>query len=309
MNFGDRFAAAVAERGNPCLVGLDPHPTQLPEEFAAARAPFANDSNGPSVEERARDIERFSLAIVELLAGRVPAVKPQSAFFELYGAHGAAAWDRVVRASHAAGLLVIGDVKRGDIDSTARAYAQAFLEGVSASDRDGTCDAITVNPYLGSDSITPFVETCARSDRGIFVLVRTSNPGAKTFQDHGDPPLYLVVADKVAEWGRALIGSSKLSSIGAVVGATHPRELALLRARMPNTPFLIPGYGAQGAGGADIAGGFLAGGRGAIVNSSRGILFAHRQPKYAGRHWKDAARAAVDDMIAELNAAIAAQST
>ncbi|MFN0243295.1 MAG: orotidine-5'-phosphate decarboxylase [Planctomycetota bacterium] len=311
MNFGDRFAAAVAERGNPCLVGLDPHPSQLPEEFAAARAPVDNGGNGaggPTTEERARDVERFLLGIVEVIAGRVPAVKPQSAFFELYGAPGAAAWDRVVRASHAAGLLVIGDVKRGDIDSTARAYAQAFLEGVSASDRDGCCDAITVNPYLGTDSITPFLETCARSERGIFVLVRTSNPGAKTFQDHGDPPLYLVVADKVNEWGSALVGNSNLSSVGAVVGATHPRELALLRARMPHTPFLIPGYGAQGASGSDIAGGFLPGGRGAIVNSSRGILFAHRQPRHAGRHWKDAARAALDEMIAELNAVIAAHS-
>lgn len=296
--FADRLDAAIARTGNPCLLGLDPHLDLLPDEFALAR-----DRSAPRAT-RARELERFCLELVELAAGRVPAVKPQSAFFEVFGADGALAWERVVREARSAGLLVIGDVKRGDIDSTARAYARAFLETGDAT----ACDAVTVNPFLGSDSIAPFLESCRRTGRGIYVLVRTSNPGSKLFQEHGTPPLYERIADAVAEWGKELVGTSGLSSVGAVVGATHPRELAQLRERMPRTPFLIPGYGAQGAGAADIAGGFLPRGRGAIVNSSRGILFAYKQPAYRGRHWKDALSAALDAMIAEINGAVRAHA-
>jgi orotidine-5'-phosphate decarboxylase len=294
-NYADRLDAAVTRAGNPCLIGLDPHPQYLPEEFAAART-------SPSRAERAAAAGDFLCEIIDLVAGKVPAVKPQSALFEVHGADGAAEWERVVRAARAAGLLVIGDVKRGDIDSTARAYATAYLEGSYAGD-DARCDAITINPYLGADSVQPFLDACARTGGGVYVLVRTSNPGGGIFQEHGDPPLHLRVADAVVEWGRSLIGTSGLSSVGAVVGATHPKELALLRARMPSTPLLIPGYGAQGAGAAEVAGGFLPGGRGALVNSSRGILFAWREPRYAGTHWKDATRAALEEMIAALSAA------
>ena len=296
-NFADRLDAAVARAGNPCLIGLDPHPQLLPDEFAAART-------STSRAERAAAAADFLCEIVDVASGRVPAVKPQSALFEVHGPEGAAAWERVVRAARASDLLVIGDVKRGDIDSTARAYATAFLEGAYAAD-DARCDAITINPYLGTDSVQPFLDACSRTGAGVYVLVRTSNPGGGVFQEHGDPPLYLRVADAVVEWGRSLVGRSGLSSVGAVVGATHPGELALLRARMPATPFLIPGYGAQGAGAADVLGGFLPGGRGALVNSSRGILFAWREPRFAGRHWKDATRAALDEMIAALPAAAA----
>jgi orotidine-5'-phosphate decarboxylase len=294
MNFADRMQEAVARCGNAALVGLDPHAESLPEEFAAVRAP------GASRAERARACADFLCQVIELAAGLVPAVKPQSAFFELYGADGAAAWERVVAAARAAGLLVIGDVKRGDIDTTAKAYARAFLDPACAG--EAHCDAITVNPYLGADAVQPFVEACRAHDAGLFVLVRTSNKNSGLFQDHGTPRLYEQVARAVDAWGSELVGQSGLSSIGAVVGATHPAELAALRKLLPRTPFLIPGYGAQGAGAAEIAGGFLAGGRGALVNSSRGILFACKQPRHAGRPWKDATRAALAEMTAELRA-------
>ena len=294
MNFADRMQEAVARCGNAALVGLDPHADSLPEEFAAVRAP------GSSRAERAKACADFLCQVIEIAAGTVPAVKPQSAFFELYGADGAAAWERVVAAARAAKLLVIGDVKRGDIDTTAKAYARAFLDPACAG--EALCDAITVNPYLGGDAVQPFVEACRAHDAGLFVLVRTSNKHSALFQDHGTPKLYEQVARAVDAWGAELVGRSGLSSIGAVVGATHPSELAALRKLLPRTPFLIPGYGAQGAGAAEIAGGFLAGGRGALVNSSRGILFAHKQPRHAGRPWKDATRAALAEMTAELRA-------
>jgi orotidine-5'-phosphate decarboxylase len=297
-SFADRLEAAVARVENPCLVGLDPHLDSLPEEFARARDPSAARA------ERARAVGDFLCAVLEIAAGKVAAVKPQSAFFELFGADGASTWERVTSAAHAAGLLVIGDVKRGDIDSTARAYARAYLEGTGAREESSACDAITVNPYLGADSLQPFVESCRRSGSGIYVLVRTSNPGSAPLQLHGDPPLFERVADLVVTAGSALVGECGLSSIGAVVGATHPNELAMLRARMPRTPFLLPGYGAQGAGAKDIAAGFLPRGRGALVNSSRGILFAYKQPQYRGLHWKDAAEKALAAMIGEVNAAV-----
>jgi orotidine-5'-phosphate decarboxylase len=290
MNYADRLDAAILRTGNPCLVGFDPHVDSLPPEFAIARDPQASRA------EAAQACGDFLCEVIELCAGTVPAVKPQSAFFEVHGADGVRAWERVVGAAKSAGLLVIGDVKRGDIDSTAKAYAKAFLENAPA------CDAVTLNPYLGTDSIRPFLESCRANDAGIYVLVRTSNKDSKLFQEHGTPPLYEKVADAVVAWGAELVGACGLSSVGAVVGATHPSELVKLRARMPRTPLLVPGYGAQGAGADEVRGAFLAGGRGALINSSRGILFAYKQPQYAGMHWKDATRAALALMIAELRA-------
>jgi orotidine-5'-phosphate decarboxylase len=297
-NYADRLEAAVAELGNPCLVGLDPHLDLLPDEFAVAR-----DSGAPRAA-RAAAVEEFLLGIVELAAGRVPAVKPQSAFFERLGADGARVWERVVAEARRAGLLVIGDVKRSDIASTARAYGQAYLEDAA----DARCDAITVNPYLGTDSVEPMLETCKRAGAGLYILVRTSNPGSGLFQQHGEPPLTRVVAAEVERWGEGLRGERGLSSVGAVVGATHGEELATLRALMPHTPLLIPGYGAQGAGAAETLPGFLPGGRGALVNSSRGILYAWRQPRHAGLSWKDASRAALDEMIGVFRSVLGPQA-
>jgi orotidine-5'-phosphate decarboxylase len=301
MSFADRLDAAVRRAGNPCLLGIDPHLELLPEPFACARdAALARG-------ERARALGDFCCELVELAAGRVAAVKPQSAFFELFGADGAAQWERVVRCARDAGLLVIGDVKRGDISSTAAAYAQAFLEGLPGASA-ARCDAITVNPFLGRDSLEPFAAAARRADAGLYVLLRTSNPGGRELQSHGDPPLYERVADMVRDLGSELRGACGLSSIGAVVGATLPEELARLRGRLPSTPFLLPGYGAQGAGAAEIRAGFLpedgGRGRGALVNSSRGVAFAWKSGPFAGRPWKDAARLALDAMVADVARAL-----
>ena len=299
MNFADRLDAAVERVANPCLVGIDPHLDLLPDEFAVARDPSAPRP------ERAAALEAFGCELVELCAGRVAAVKPQSAFFELLGADGVRAWEGVVRAAREHDLLVIGDVKRGDIASTAAAYATALLEG--GGDDSSRCDAITVSPYLGPDTLEPFVEASARCDGGLFVLVRTSNPGGGAFQLHGEPPLYERVAAELGRLGEPLRGACGLSSIGAVVGATHPAELALLRKLLPETPFLLPGYGAQGGSARDIVAAFPDPEhpcRGGLVNSSRGVAFAWRKPENAGRSWKDAADDALGAMIADLRGAL-----
>lgn len=294
-SFADRLAAAVRSRRNPTVVGLDPHLDLLPEEYAAARDPRVPRA------ERAEAVCEFLLEVVRLVAPHVPAVKPQSAFFEALGADGAVAWERVVRASREAGLLVIGDVKRGDIGSTARAYATAFLEGTGPEDEPHLCDAVTLNPMLGSDSIQPFVEACARTGRGLYILVRTSNPSSAEFQAPGSPCLSERVADAVKQWGSELVGREGWSSVGAVVGATHPDELSALRARMPQTPLLLPGYGAQGAGARDVVAAFT-GLDGALVNSSRGILFAGaKQPE---RDWREATLEAVETMATDLRGAL-----
>lgn len=296
MNFADRLAAAVAATRSPCVLGLDPHPGLLPEPFAIARDPSAPRA------VRARAVGDFLCELVDLARGRVPAVKPQSAFFELLGADGAAAWERVVAHAHDAGLLVIGDVKRGDIASTARAYADAYLSESSGSDPATLCDAITVNPYLGSDSIEPFLEVCRETGRGLFVLVRTSNPGSADFQLHGDPPLAELVAMRVRQWGEDLTGETGLSAVGAVVGATHPAVLRSMRELMPRATFLLPGYGAQGAGAADTRDAFLPGARGALVSSSRSIAFAWRDAPT--KTWQRAASDALEAMVEDLRAAL-----
>ena len=224
MNFADQLHAAIERLGNPALIGIDPHLDLLPDEFAAAR-----DTTRPR-HERARALGDFAIALVDLAAGRVPAIKPQSAFFEAFGADGAVEYERVVTHAHHAGLLVIGDVKRGDIASTAAAYARGLLED-GGGDPAALADAVTVNAFLGEESITPFLEVCARTNKGIYVLVRTSNPGSADFQLCGEPTLSERIADAVTRWGRcdpALMGRCGMSSIGAVVGATHPEALAAL---------------------------------------------------------------------------------
>jgi orotidine-5'-phosphate decarboxylase len=293
MNFADKLCAAVEAKRTAAMVGLDPHLELLPEEFAAVR-----DASLPRPVRAAR-MGDFCCELVDLVAPLVPAVKPQSAFFEALGADGAVQWERVVRRAREQGLVVIGDVKRGDIQTTARAYAAAFLEGAGESSAHA-CDAITLSPFLGSDSIEPFLDVCARTGTGIFVLVRTSNPGSADFQRTGSPELSFRIAERVARWGERVLGSSGLSSVGAVVGATHAAELASFRAAMPRAPFLLPGYGAQGATARDLGGAFLAGGRGVLVNSSRGISFAYREPRYAGSTWQAAALSATRAMIDDL---------
>ncbi|MEM7307134.1 MAG: orotidine-5'-phosphate decarboxylase [Planctomycetota bacterium] len=300
MSWADRLHEAVHRVGNPCMVGLDPHLDLLPDEFAVARDPQAPR------RDRAQALSDFCWEMLDLCAGTVAVVKPQSAFFELFGADGVEAWETVVTRAHEAGLLVLGDVKRGDIASTAKAYATAFLQGVPGTDPAPLCDAVTVNPYLGDDAVEPFLEACRESGTGIYVLVRTSNAGGTRFQLHGEPALSHLVADAVSRWGEGLMGECGFSSVGAVVGATHADELADFRARMPHTPFLLPGFGAQGASAHDTLGAFSRGGLGgALIASSRGVSFAYRSERYAGKSWKDAAAASLHDMIAEVTSALA----
>ncbi len=301
MKWIDRLDAAVERVGNPCLLGVDPHLDLLPEEYAVAR-----DAHAPRTE-RALALEQFCKELLDVAAGRVGVVKPQSAFFEVLGADGVRAWESVVAHARSCGLLIIGDVKRSDIASTAAAYARAFLEDDSAETGAARCDAITVNPYLGTDSIEPFLDSCRASEGGLYVLVRTSNPGSGEFQLHGTPGVCERVAAAVSAWGEGFLGECGMSSVGAVVGATHPAELKRFRDAMPRTPLLLPGYGAQGATAHDVADAFIdpeRPWRGAIINSSRGIAFAWRKPENTGRHWKDAASSALDDMIADVRGAL-----
>lgn len=297
--FGDRLAAAVSEKGAPVLLGLDPHLALLPAPFERANDPAVDTS------ERARLIGDFCCELVDVCAERVPAVKPQSAFFEQLGSAGVAAFERVCDHARAAGLLVVGDVKRGDIASTAEAYAHAFFAPPAGADGTpvGRCDAITVSPYLGADTLEPFADAAAKAGGGLFVLVRTSNPGSGAWQGHGDPPVSELVAAGVDALGAATIGESGFSSIGAVCGATHPDQLTRWRELMPRAFLLLPGYGAQGASAKDVVGAFTDGGRGAIVASSRGIAFAYR--KAGTNDWKRAASDALDAMRADLSGALA----
>ena len=223
------------------------------------------------------------------------------------GADGVAAWESVVGQARDAGLIVLGDVKRGDIGSTATAYCQATLVQGDGNGDAPRLHAATLNPYLGTDSMQPFLDACKDSS-GIFVLVRTSNPGSADFQTLGEPELWESVARTVARWGEECASSPDgLTPVGAVVGATHPELLARARALMPRTPLLLPGYGAQGAGARDVVDAFLDGqpGQGALITASRSVCFAYRNEKHAGLHWKDAAAAALDEMTSDLSAALA----
>jgi orotidine-5'-phosphate decarboxylase len=276
---------------------------------------------------RAAAYEIFCYGVIDVVAPLVPAVKPQAAFFEECGPAGTRILARVIRRAREAGLIVICDAKRGDIGSTAQAYANAYLAGEDPQAAVWGADALTVSPYLGSDTLEPFVETAVERGAGIYVLVRTSNPGSGTFQgqatvnapthNHGQEsapaaddsandarPLYLRVAETVAELSEETDDGNGYGAVGAVVGATYPRELAQLREIMPRAPLLVPGYGSQGGGANDVAAAFQADGRGALVNNSRGILFAHAREPYAEQfgddQWQQAVQAATKDMIADL---------
>jgi orotidine-5'-phosphate decarboxylase len=295
--FADRLAGQVRSRGNAVLVGLDPRAEDLPE---ALRPP----SDDPTA--RASAYARFCREVIDVVAPLVAAVKPQSAFFEALGPAGAPALAEVIAYARENDLLVILDGKRNDIGSTALAYAEAYL-GLPPSSPWGA-DALTVNPYLGRDSLDPFVDVAKKRGGGVFVLVKTSNPGSGMFQDRAidGRPLYEHVATLVERLAAESAGKSGYGVVGAVVGATHPRQLGELRSVMPHAWFLVPGYGAQGATARDVAGAFDDRGLGVIVNSSRGIIFAHRRPeyreKYGEERWQDAVAAATRDMIAELRA-------
>jgi len=243
----------------------------------------------------------FSKGIIDVVAPLVPAVKPQVAFFEQYGPEGMGVLQQVTAYARQKGLLVILDGKRNDIGTTAAAYAEGMIGGQSVWGGD----AITVSPYLGDDSLTPFFETAEKRDGGVFVLVKTSNPGGAMLQDlktADGRPVYRHVAEFVQAASKKSSGNGRYGSIGAVVGATWPEQLAELRQLMPNVWFLVPGFGAQGGSAQDVAGAFDPEGLGAIVNNSRGIIFAHTQKKYAGLDWQRAVELATLEMTEQLNA-------
>ncbi len=292
MHFGDRLAAAVRDKKNGVLVGLDPRADRLPPAVA---------TESESVEDIAAAYQQFCFGVIDAVADLVPAVKPQAAFFEQLGPAGMTALAAVIKRARERQLIVLLDAKRGDIGSTAEAYAKGYL---GASTPWGA-DALTVNPYLGDDSLDPFVQQAKAADAGIFVLVKTSNPGGKLFQDQvaGDRKIYEHVADHVESLSKSTAGESGYGIAGAVVGATYPEELRSLRERMPHTWFLIPGFGSQGGTAEDVIAGFDQHGLGAIVNSSRAIIFAHQRAEYeqiGKTDWQRAVEQATRDMIAQV---------
>jgi len=271
-NFGDRLADAVERKRTQVVVGLDPRPDLLPVEVGG-------------------DVTRFCCGIIDAVAPHAVAVKPQLAFFEALGVDGIVACDEVCAYARSAGLMVIVDGKRGDIRSTARAYAAAYLEPRAGGDGPAA-DALTVNPYLGRDSVDPYLAACRRNGVGIFCVVKTSNPGGAEVQDLALSDGKLVwqhVALLVAEWGAELVGERGLSSVGAVIGATHPRAVSEARRLLPQAVLLLPGIGAQGATPADVARAFTSGPASALVNVSRSVIYAFRQGDQAD--WRAAAGA------------------
>jgi len=272
-HFADRLWDAVRRKGNPLCVGLDPRWESLPDEVRRRHG-------GDSLDAVAAAFEEFCLRVLDLVAPLVAVVKPQSAFFELCGPAGMLALQRVLRRARELGLITILDSKRGDIASTAAAYAEAALGGVDIGGRHfdvWDADAVTVNPYLGDDAVRPFLKAARRAGRGVFVLVRTSNEGARLFQDlqvtQAGRPVFEVVGETVRAWSREHLGRSGYGDVGAVVGATYPAELSRLRQLMPEVPFLVPGFGAQGGRADDVLPALNADGLGAVINSSRGVLY------------------------------------
>jgi len=284
------------------LVGLDPRWELLPDEIRQA----ASDAGGADSEIHARAFTGFCNEIIDIVGPLVPAVKPQVAFFEQLGPAGMVALHDVMWHARNAGLIVIADAKRGDIGSTATAYADAWMAGEDAAAAPYPADALTVNAYLGSDTLQPFVDAAVNRNAGLYVLVRTSNPGAAVFQDQksDDRTLFEAVADVVQSLNTARWPGETYGGVGAVVGATWPKELCELRARMPNAPLLVPGYGSQGGTAADVSGAFDESRLGAVINSSRGINFAYTKPEFkeqfAPEQWRQAIEAATHQMIADL---------
>lgn len=291
MNIMEKLAQRIGELKNPTVAGLDTRIEYLPESFVKEILP----EGIRSFEDAAEAVYQYNVRLVDALCGIVPAVKVQAAYYEMYGAAGMNAFERTMAYARAHGMIVMADVKRNDIGATAACYANAYIGRTDLPGGQKTAfsaDIATVNPYLGVDGIAPFAQACEANGTGIFVLVKTSNPSSGQLQDmrfEDGRTLYEAVADLVEQWGGPTRGESGYSAVGAVVGATYPQQGTALRARMPHAFFLVPGYGAQGATGADIAGCFDANGSGAIVNASRSILCAWK--KREGMAFDEAARA------------------
>jgi orotidine-5'-phosphate decarboxylase len=299
--FADRLVEAIARQRTPVAVGIDPEWEKLPSDLRRA----AIEERGETLAAVALAYERFAAGILDRLSALIPIVKFQSAFFEAAGLEGLKALHASMRLAKEAGLLIVLDGKRNDIGNTAAAYASAYLGPPPlGSERAFPSDAATVNPYLGAEGLEPFLQTAKHNGTGVFVLVRTSNPGAGALQDLvvGERTVYQTVGDWVEAWSASTKGESGYGVAGAVVGATVPQQIVDLRKRMPHVVLLLPGYGAQGGTAADAAPAFDSKGFGALVSNSRGILYAYQSAKYAGKTWQDASVAATKDMIADLAA-------
>lgn len=311
----NQLISKIRKTNAPIVVGLDPMLNYVPEHIQKA----AFVEYGETLEGAGEAIWQFNKGIVDAIYELVPAVKPQIAMYEQFGIPGLAAFRKTVDYCHEKGLVVIGDIKRGDIGSTCEAYAVGHLGKVQVGSKwygGFNEDFSTVNPYLGSDGVKPFLKVCAEEKKGIFVLVKTSNPSSGQFQDRlvrakaqeGDKPLYEVVGEQVAAWGEEYMPQEgAYSYVGAVVGATYPEQGRILRKIMPKAYILVPGYGAQGGKGADLVHFFNDDGLGAIVNSSRGIIAAYQQAQYAHlgeKGYADAARAAVLAMREDISSAL-----
>lgn len=296
----------IEEKDAPVVVGLDPMLSYIPEHIKKA----AFDEYGETLAGAGEAIWIYNKGIIDATYDLIPAVKPQIAMYEQFGIDGLIAYKKTCDYAKSKKLVVIGDIKRGDIGSTSEAYAVGHLGRVQVGNKSYAAfdeDFVTVNPYLGTDGVKPFVDVCKEHDKGIFVLVKTSNPSSGEFQDKliDGKPLYELVAEKVLEWGEACMGDT-YSNVGCVVGATYPEQGKILRKLMPKTYILVPGYGAQGGKAADLVHYFNSDGLGAIINSSRGIIAAYKQEKYSKfgeAAYADASRQAVIDMIEDINRA------
>ena len=303
----NQLVANIKKTGAPIVVGLDPMLNYIPEQVQ--QKAFAE--YGETLEGAAEAIWQFNKEIVDKTYDLIPAVKPQIAMYEQFGLPGLAAFKKTVDYCKEKGLVVIGDIKRGDIGSTSAAYAVGHIGKVKVGSKTYAPfdeDFVTVNPYLGSDGVNPFLDVCKEEKKGIFVLVKTSNPSSGEFQDQkiDGRPLYELVGEKVAAWGSEVMGD-EYSYVGAVVGATYPEMGKVLRKVMPKAYILVPGYGAQGGKGKDLVHFFNEVGLGAIVNSSRGIIAAYKQEQYAkfgAENFGDASRAAVETMVADIKGAL-----
>lgn len=303
----DKLVRKIEENKAPIVVGLDPMLSYIPDQVKEA----AYKEKGETLAGAAEAIWQFNKAIVDATYDLIPAVKPQIAMYEQFGIEGLIAFKKTVDYCKEKDLVVIGDIKRGDIGSTSAAYAMGHLGKVQVGSNSFYGfheDFVTVNPYLGSDGVVPFIDVCKEEKKGLFILVKTSNPSSGEFQDQliDGKPLYELVGEKVAQWGELHMGS-EYSYIGAVVGATYPEMGKILRKIMPKTYILVPGYGAQGGKAEDLVHYFNRDGLGAIVNSSRGIIAAYKQEAYAKfgqTAYADASRQAVIDMREDIMSAL-----